>query len=787
MFYLAVLRSNIPIIGNLKPEMICNSRIIILYLNLFVGVIASCLFLFAPTAQAFCLWDKEPEVPAWCSGEAVSAANFDQYKSGYRYFTVSITDPDAQKARKAAVKDVKSQALNWINGTLISEDCQYGISGEGSGTEGMQLQASMKCLSGHSSKGTVFGSIEKMVKPTCDDTFRACALMAVDVEEQKRMNTQRKQLLKCTGIFSEAYDGITGTKNSLKKEYINFADVVTALQDLKALGQETAPCKNLKLAEGGKFRPSDIGKLERYIINNIQIVNQGPDIIDMARIVTMPDPHIDIKIQVNFTNLRYKRPLSEFPLAVIDDLNVSGSFLPNRVSSGSDGSYTLKINERETTFISYRNSAKIVNLTISPHKLIRNSLSNEAQNLLFGKYYKTTIKIRPANVQCSKLWSSIKASNRVEDFERFLSFCKNNQEISPRDISSARWRLERLYHKRERAGWEKKAIAIDALKHDAIRIGTIVSDLEVFRNELQHTGLKQLAANKLRQLRKLRSYGHNDSGYWNQIHFANLPPDQKIAEYGDYLANYSEGNYRKQAAENIKRLAGSIPIAGLEGTGAKLVWVPSGQFSLEGVTYDIPVGFLMAEHETTVKEFNHYLESSQKREMKVAPCQPRQYSNWIDEDKKSEHPVNCVTYQNAVDFIEWLNGKSGAAQYRLCTDREWEYAATRYDKRWPKKSNLALYAKVRYSHRRQRVKSTVPANLDCACDKKSGLFNMFGNVSEWVEISDREKAGPYCTLKTAGGSFLDPAGEIYPGNQAFCLYEDERRATNGFRFCRSVY
>ena len=156
--------------------------------------------------------------------------------------------------------------------------------------------------------------------------------------------------------------------------------------------------------------------------------------------------------------------------------------------------------------------------------------------------------------------------------------------------------------------------------------------------------------------------------------------------------------------------------------------VGSGEKPVHSVTLS---GFQISRSEITVAQYRACVEAG--------ACQKPgggYYCNWGKEDRDN-HPINCVTWHQAVVFCKWAGG-------RLPTEAEWEYAARGNDGRrfpWGNQEATCQYAAMCDGETKEGTgttysgcgkDSTWPVCSKPAGNSKDGLCDMAGNVWEWV-------------------------------------------------------
>ena len=127
-------------------------------------------------------------------------------------------------------------------------------------------------------------------------------------------------------------------------------------------------------------------------------------------------------------------------------------------------------------------------------------------------------------------------------------------------------------------------------------------------------------------------------------------------------------------------------------------------------------------------------------------------ANWnhIGFAQDSSHPVVCISWDDAKDYVNWVSKKTGFT-YRLLSEAEWEYAA-----RAGSTTTFPWGSTASHEHANYGTDSTYTA-LKLGRDQwlgtspvgsfppnQFGLYDMIGNVMQWVEdcFSDSYKDLP---------------------------------------------
>ncbi|MBI5821591.1 MAG: SUMF1/EgtB/PvdO family nonheme iron enzyme [Verrucomicrobia bacterium] len=267
-------------------------------------------------------------------------------------------------------------------------------------------------------------------------------------------------------------------------------------------------------------------------------------------------------------------------------------------------------------------------------------------------------------------------------------------------------------------------------------------------------------------------------------------------------------------------------------TGMELVWIPPGEFMLGSTPEEhgnvhnegeqprktkIRSGFWMGKTELTVGQWKRFLDSTQYQtdaekkglvdrapQSKDSNFAPLKGASWRDPNfgfkLKDNHPVTCVSWNDAVAFCEWLSEIEKKANkipeglvYRLPTEAEWEYACragsqTRF---WWGDSDGGAERRCNLTGSSDGFQFISPVDHFGSRGRNSfGLADMIGNVREWV-LDGYDPAGAHGELFPGGEVHVLRGGafDCRPIN-ARCALRDAYRFTiscaNGFRVCCGV-
>jgi sulfatase modifying factor 1 len=240
----------------------------------------------------------------------------------------------------------------------------------------------------------------------------------------------------------------------------------------------------------------------------------------------------------------------------------------------------------------------------------------------------------------------------------------------------------------------------------------------------------------------------------------------------------------------------------------------------------IGADFYMGKYDVTVGEFKAFVRATGARP--AAGCVTWRTSNddWqLKPDLGWEHPgfiqtdrdpVVCVSYDDATEYVAWLNTMASTKLYRLPSEAEWEYAAragtatARFwgdgraeacrfanvcDKTLQKRRDFTLYDPNEFFACSDGFAFTAP--VGSFQPNAFGLYDMLGNTLQWTADcwtpdyraarSDGliNKTGD-CNLRVQrGGAWINIPQEVRSGNR-FTAKTDYRDNANGFRLARTL-
>lgn len=224
----------------------------------------------------------------------------------------------------------------------------------------------------------------------------------------------------------------------------------------------------------------------------------------------------------------------------------------------------------------------------------------------------------------------------------------------------------------------------------------------------------------------------------------------------------------------------------------EMVVVPAGAFTMGSkAEYERPAHrvaiekpFAIGRYEITFAEWDQCT--------REGGCSHRPQDRGWGRDKR---PVVNVSWLDAKIYAAWLSQKTGQT-YRLPSEAEWEYAAragTRTSYWWGEDVGS------RNANCQDCNTGQPPRTLPVGSFKGNpfGIFDMSGNVAEWVEDcwNDNYRGAPadgtawktgQCRLRVLRGGAFDSASTYARSEARFRYDHDVRYSANGFRLVREL-
>jgi len=201
-----------------------------------------------------------------------------------------------------------------------------------------------------------------------------------------------------------------------------------------------------------------------------------------------------------------------------------------------------------------------------------------------------------------------------------------------------------------------------------------------------------------------------------------------------------------------------------ENIGVEFVRIPPGTFQMDNASnvreVRIAKAFEMGKYEITQAQWDAVMRT-------IMGPNPSSF-------KGETLPVEEVSWDDVQLYIIRMNARRDGYRYRLPTEAEWQYAARAGE------SNSDLPWKDIAWHDLNSGGQTHPVGQKQA--NSWGLFDMYGNVYEWVEDRDPAQNGTVSRF-FRGGSFYTPSQQLLAGRSRSA---NLRSSDVGFRLVREA-
>ena len=298
----------------------------------------------------------------------------------------------------------------------------------------------------------------------------------------------------------------------------------------------------------------------------------------------------------------------------------------------------------------------------------------------------------------------------------------------------------------------------------AYKVQANIDALEAMLDKLAAAG--RTAEEKKVALETQRKLAQEMKAAYNAAKAKKGSAGERLAAWERFLVNFSEDNpYVKTAQRKIDGLRVQAKREGPSEKSGKggVTWVRSAATGLEFTKSEITV----AQYRACV-DWGNCTKPNDKS--------ASEYCNWGYPDRDA-HPVNCVDWNQAKSFCEWVGG-------RLPTEKEWEAEASNKGSReYPWGAAEVSCERAIWGDWLRTdgcgKDSTWPVCSKPRGNSVSGLCDMSGNVWEWTSSAD------YSVRVPRGGSWYDDKSTYLRASNRFRFTPTPRNSNCGLRCVRS--